>query len=194
MIDTEIADLGELRKKFDSKIVTKALNSAVNKTTNKARTFISKTVREAWNVKAKKIKDSVTSTRLRDASDPVVERILIYTGGRISLINFAAKKARIPGTKRKGASVVIRKSKGRKIVRGKNRYGAFIAVGNNGNEHVFLRASEDRKSIENRRGPSVAQMVGAAEMTKEIDEFVKAEMPKQLEHELDYFLNIAGTT
>ena len=189
MISVELPDLDELREKIDPRVVEKALNSAVNKTANKARTFISKTVRQHYNVKAAKIKDNLTETRRKD---PIVERVLIYTGGQVSLINFGAKKARVAGTKRKGASVIVKKSSGRKIIKGENKYGAFIATGKNGNTHVFMRETESRMPIRKLSGPSVAQMIGAAEMTKEIDQFVKAEMPKQIEHELDYFITKAG--
>lgn len=192
MIRTEFRDLDKLRDRFGSKIVTQALNSVVNKTANKARTFVSKTVRDTYNVKAAKIKQSLHEIRRKDPKDLVAERILQYTGGKVSLVNFGARPARISGSKRKGASVLVRKDRGRKIVKGKSGFGAFIAPGANSNVHVFIRKTTERQPIEKLSGPSIAEMIATTETQKKVDAFVQAEMPKELDHALDYFLTKAG--
>lgn len=154
MIEFEITNLDELRRRYDPKIIEKALNSAVKKTANKARTLISKAVRKGYNVKAADIAKALTEKRIRG---PVTERILLYTGGRLSLMYFDPQEVRVTRdygaittkrgrdglvssrakrtTKRhrelRGVTVMIKKGQ-RKKVKGPDGYGAFIAQGNRG--------------------------------------------------------------
>jgi hypothetical protein len=193
MIDIDFQDLDKLRKQFDPKVVNRALNSAINKTANKARTFISKKIREKYNVKAATIKHSLSEIRRKDPKDLVAERVLQYTGPHLVLSHFGARVARIPGSRHKGASVLVRKDRGRKIVKGRHGYGGFIIVDKKYNHlNVYERETKERYPIDALFGPSVAEMISATETFNAIDAFVGAEMPKQLEHELDYFLGKAG--
>jgi len=196
MIRDEFKDLDELRKKHEPLIINKALNSAINKIKNKARTIISKGVRRIYNVKAAKLSQALNEIVRQPTKgavkDVVAERVLSYTGGRISLINFGGKRVRVKGSKRRGVSVLVKKSSGRKIVKGKAGRGAFIGVGNNFNAHIFMRETESRKPIVKLWGLSVAEMVDTTKVLDEVDVFVGAELPKQLDHALDYFLDKAG--
>lgn len=192
MINLEMGDLDILREKFSPLIVSKAVNSAISKTAKKARTLVSKKIRQKYNVKANKINAALKVLKTPPYRDLISERVLSYTGKRISLINFGAKRVRVKGTKRKGVSVLVKKGGGRKIIKGKNKYGAFIAEGKNNNVHVFMRESSLRFPVEKRDGPSIPGMISATETKNEIDEFVGVEMQKQFDHELRYFLTKAG--
>lgn len=189
MLSWEFKDLDLLRAKFGPKIVKQSLNSAMNKTTAKAKTFISKEVRKKYDVKAKAISKVLTQISIKD---PVAERVLIYTGSNISLINFGARQVRVAGGKRKGTSVRIKKAGGRKTIKGPNRYGAFIAKGANSNRHVFMRETKERDSIEKLSGPSIPGMISQSGIGDSVDLFVQKEMPQQLDRALDYFLTKAG--
>ena len=192
MIRDEFRDLDKLRKKFNPLIVNKALNSAINKVGNKARTFISKKIRKKYNVRAASVAKALDEIRQNKINDVVVERVLQYSGGRISLINFNARAVRIKGGKRKAVSVLVKKSSGRKILKGKDGFGGFIASGRNGNTHVFMRETGDRHPLVKKSGPSISEMIASGDVLSSIDNFVKAELPKELDHALDYFLSKAG--
>lgn len=192
MIDVDFTDLDKLRNQFDPKIIDRALNSAINKTTKKASTYVSKKVREKYNVKAARIKGAVKQLRRPKTKDLIAERVLLYTGRKIPLVNFGARKARVKGSKHKGVSVLVKKSGGRKTVKGDTGYGAFLAESPSDELKVYIRQRKDRLPIRALYGPSVAEMVSDIEIFDQVDDFVKAEMPKQLEHELEFFLTKAG--
>lgn len=204
MIREEFQDLDALREKYDPRIINKALNSAINKTKNKTRTIVSRGVRNIYNIKASKLKAALKEIAIQpnkgNVNDVVIERVLSYTGGRISLINFDAKsktvrvsmKGRKKKVTRNAVTVRVKKSSGRKLVKGKDGRGAFIGVGNNSNEHVFMRSSDKRLPIEKLWGLSVPEMVNTTKVLDEVDDFVKSELPDQLDHALDYFLGKAG--
>ncbi len=205
MIRDEFQDLDALRKKYNPAIINKALNSAINKTKNKTRTIVSRSVRKIYNVKANKLSAALneyTHQANKGSVDVVVERVLSYSGGRISLINFDAKTKLVSTSrkrkrgkkmvKRHAVTVLVKKSEGRKIVEGKAGRGAFIGMGANSNVHIFERMTDKRQPIEKKWSLSVAEMIKTTKVLDEVDAFVKKELPDQLDHALDYFLNKAG--
>lgn len=204
MIREEFQDLDALRDKYNPAVVNRALNSAINKTKNKARTLVSREVRKIYNIKAAKLKAALNEIAIQPTkgkvNDVVIERVLSYTGGRISLINFGAKSKVVRVANKKGkkklkrnaVTVLVKKTSGRKLVKGKDGRGAFIGVGNNFNEHVFMRETDSRKPIVKLWGLSVAEMVNTSKVLNEVDKLVKADLPDQLDHALEYFLGKAG--
>lgn len=151
MITYEIEKLDELRKKFDPKLIDKALDRALQSAAMKMRTRISKEARVLYNVKAGDISKTVRIHKLRSPPG----RLLLYQGRMIGLDKFGARPKVIKTARgrRVGATVLVRKDRGRKLVSG-----AFIA--NVHGAKVFERAGDKRLPIERKYGPSIAHMVG----------------------------------
>lgn len=147
MFTYEIKDLDQLRRKFDPKLVDKALNQALQVATTKLRTRVSRETRQLYNVKAGEITRSVTIRKISNG------RMLIYTGRMIGLDKFGARPKKVSTQlgKRTGVTVQVRKDRGRKVVKG-----AFLAKG----KLVFQRQGEARLPIERLYGPSIAHMAG----------------------------------
>lgn len=171
MLKYQVKNLEKLKRKFDPKIVDSANRAAQNKAAQKLRTYISKSIRDVYNVKAGAISKRVKINRA-SVSSPFAE--LRYSGPRVGLINFGAKvkkvtlarkprkgqKGRKWGRFRKGVTVRVRKDGGRKQVTSKP---GFIAVGKNSNEHIFYRTGKGRNDLKSAKTWSIPEMVRLAE-------------------------------
>ncbi|MDZ4729807.1 MAG: hypothetical protein SH820_07685 [Xanthomonadales bacterium] len=158
MFTYEMKGLDELRQKFDPQLVNKAFEQAMQVAATKLRTRISKEIRVHYSVKAGDISKAVTLKRLPQL------RMLVYTGRVIGLDKFGAKTKSVSGKRgrRTGATVLVRKTSGRKLV---NR--GFIADING--PKVFKRilgtkmqSNPKKEQIRRLYGPSVAHMAGDA--------------------------------
>ena len=104
----------------------RALKSAVNRTLNGVKTDMARETQQRLALKQKRIKKDIKITKranMRDFSGRVSSK-----GQPVSLYSFGAKQ------KKRGVSVKVLKSEGRKTIRG-----AFIAPGKHGNTMVFWR-------------------------------------------------------
>lgn len=149
MLTYEMTGLDELRRKFDPKMINKALDRAQQVAATKARTRISKEIRQLYNVKAGDVGKSVRLQRIQNG------RLLIYTGRMIGLDKFGArpKKVKTKHGRRTGVSVVVRKTGGRKVV----KHGF---IGNVHGAKIFKRETDARLPIRRLFGPSIAHMAG----------------------------------
>lgn len=147
MIRYEIENLPELRRKFDPKIIDKALERALQVAATKTRTRISTDVRKTYNVKAGDVAKTVRLTRIP------IGRLLVYTGSVIGLEKFGARQkiVRTATGRRRGVTVQVKKTGARKLVKG----GFQIQKG----KAILRRVGRGRLPIERRFGPSIPQMV-----------------------------------
>ena len=243
MIEFDITNIDELLKAYHPSTVDKALKSAINKTANKTATVVSKAVRAEYMIKASDVRANMTVLRTKfNSAQGQYERVLMYQGGRISLMYFNPIETRFSGrgsshtiiTKRmkdglgasrrksrrkdlRGVTVHVKRSKGRKLVKGDNEYGAFIAQGRRGgggikggggggfgrpdglfnlsalkqgrgNVQLFMRETRSRLPISRRASLSVPQMVENTNSQQSIDRFVNSELPQQFAHAMDFYL------
>lgn len=185
----DIKHLQKLRNQFDSKTVSKAMNWALDATTRKAATYISKDARETYAIKASDIKKHLTIDRYnRDAS-----RSLLYTGGMIPLEEFKPKTRRVRVNKatssrgkkfvthRRGVTVRVRKDRGRYLVPG----------GWYAKDHVLRKASDPLSPPRIMYGPSIPGMVAHPDTMNEAQELVRRDLPQQFSDRLDYLLSDA---
>lgn len=188
----DIRELQQLKAQFDPKTVEKALNWAVDATSRKAATHISKDVRQTYAISAGDIKRRLKIERVRrDAT-----RALLYTGRRLPLEQFKPKTKWVAvnprrkvksgprkgsQARRRGVTVRVRKDKGRQLVPG----------GWYAKDHVLRRADQGDNASQPRMqfGPSIPGMVAYPETISSAQEMVRKDLPQQFNDRLDYLLN-----
>ena len=181
MIEFKLENFEEIRRTFDPALVDKALTSALRKTANKAKTKVSKKVREEWNVKVEDIN--------RHANDPVIrwfdgdpQAALVYIGSKLGLINFSPKRL----AKNRGVSVKVKKKERPKVAVGFGNKG-FIATANKGTQ-IFARQTKERLPLIKLTGPSIPEMVGKEDTVEAFQSFAGDEYSRQFIVAMDYFL------
>lgn len=205
----EVGSLEELKKRLDPKLVERALKLANSKTAQKTRTWLSKTARKTYNVKAADISRHSKIVRKKGGNSDLM---LFYEGKRLSLMYFDPQEKRGQITtstkrfkgapvlvsrkakrkaKRSGVTVRIRKDRGREAVSGLLKFGgrnknnsAFMARAN-GNVQIFVRDSQRRLPLTRLTGPSVPQMVGGRDVIKQAFGFIQKEHSKQFNEHID---------
>lgn len=179
----------ELRQ--DAARVDKALRWAVDAETRKAATFISRDIRDVYEITAGDVRDRLRILRAaRDA-----ERALLYTGRRLPLTKFKPRERWVPVAsgrrvksgprkgrvaRRRGVTVRVRKDVGRQLVPG----------GWHAKSHVLRRAdSRDNKSQPRMQfGPSIPGMVAHPSTIEKAQEQVRRNLPVQFSNRLDYLM------
>ncbi|GEK50902.1 phage tail protein [Vreelandella venusta] len=191
-LEFDVRDINKLKQQFDPRDVEKALRWAVNATSRKATTRISKETRKRYTVSAGDIRKRMSIERYRDD----VSRAVLYTGRRLPLAQFkprekwvsvssgrklksGPRKGRV--ARRRGVTVQVRKGKSRKLVQG-----GWVAKG-----QLWRREKRtDNKSDPQRLfGPSIPEMVDNPQVIAEAQKLVREDLPEQFNGRLDYILN-----
>lgn len=192
VLNHDIRDIQRLRQQFDPRDVEKALDWAVNATTRKAATLLSRETRALYDVSAGDIRARMRIQRVRrDAS-----RAILYTGRRLPLAKFkprekwvtvssrrrvqsGPRKGRLQ--RRRGVTVQVRRDTGRQLVQG-----GWLAKG-----HI-LRRQERRDNTSQpiiRFGPSIPEMVANPRVIEAAQQLVRDDLPSQFSDRLNYILN-----
>lgn len=188
----DVRRLQWLTNQHGARIVERALNRAVEGTTRKAATQISREIRDTYAVSAGDIRRTLRIQRVRrDAT-----RALLYTGRRLPLEKFspstrqikvtATRKGKSFVTRRRAVSVRIRKDKGRTVVPN-----AWYAKG-----RVLQRSdlADPMSQPHMQFGPSIPGMVAHQSVIDSVQEFVREDLPAEFSRRLDYLLQReAGT-
>ena len=184
----DINQLQALNNRHDPKLVEKAFSQALDRTQAKAATFISREVRDDYHITAGEIKKRLKIDRARrDAS-----RSLLYVGRRLPLDQFKPKttRARVVvatsrrgnqyKTRRRGASVLVRKDTGRQLVKG-----GWFAKG-----RILRRADKADNASDPRIqfGPSIPGMVAHESVINSAQNMVREDLPRQFSGRMDYLL------
>lgn len=185
----EYSELEELLAVYDPKLVSRAVNSADNKTIRKLRTKIRKEVRGKYNVKAAAI-NRRAKTILGRVKGLSAE--LSYAGTKLGLVNFAAKKKKVKVSSRAGkkvtrwgTSVKVLRGQSRKVVKSKP---AFVAKGKNDNLQIFARRTDDRDSIVAIKGLAIAEMVDSPEIIEHALTSSREDYEKEFDVAMNFFL------
>ena len=185
-VSLRYGNLAELQQAFGYDPVRTAVQSAIGKTTKKARTLISKEVRKTYNIKARDIAQVVSI--LPQASG----RVLLWKGGRLPLDHFAPKfgmvkvdvnrGGRVHRAKRRRVSVRVRKDRGRQV----SKHAFWGAGKNSGKQLIFQRSdqSDNKSDIEMKEGPAIPHMVAKVD-ERAVSDFVHADFENQFMHEMD---------
>lgn len=147
---------------------------AINKTARGLRTQISKGVRKRVALKSSTVKQSLSLEKARRRANPQAR--LSIKPKPISLKHYGARQIR------KGVSVRVKKSSGRKLIKH-----AFMVAKLGG--HPFQRDGEARLPISKLWGPSVRQQVG--EIRPELEKYILKSMGKRTREEIDWELEKA---
>lgn len=188
----DIRELERLRKQLDPRDVEKALDWAVNATTRKAATRISRETRQRYAISAGDIRRRLRIQRVRrDAT-----RAILYTGRRLPLAQFKPRerwvsvspRRRVQSGPRKGAmarrrgvTVQVRRDRGRQLVQG-----GWLAKG-----HILRRQnrSDPQSQPRIRFGPSIPEMVANPQVIEQAQQLVRDDLPEQFSGRLDYILS-----
>ncbi len=197
MIHYRLDDLDRLQRIFNPAIVRKAHASTVQKTTRKGRTKVSKEVRGIYRFKAAEISKSSAILKGDESTDGIASRILLYTGGRPSLIKFKHGKGFRRVKSRRGSRFQAR-VKERKNASPRSVKDGFIGRAKGGGEQIFQRVKGSRMSSNPKKeklrklsGPAIPQSIKNLGVVKSLNEFVAQEMPKQFDQEMDFFMTKA---
>lgn len=191
MIDITLENIAALRRAFDPEIVKKALDRAIKTAAERVRTQISRDVRERYNIKQGDIGKSVTLRAVK--SDGVVQRLLVYTGARISLAKFGARPRNVRVGKRtyRGATVQVLKSEGRQLVKG-----GFLAKGLNAKDdtpqQVFQRIGDSRLPIRKLTGPAIPTMVANKAILAKANDTASEVMHKEFTRQMGLLMDKTG--
>lgn len=181
-ISLEYSNVDQLRRLYGLNLVAKAIRAAVGTTTNKTKTFVSREVRQIYNIKAGDIKSVVGVRALDDTA-----RLVFWRDGKADLDKFAPKvrwaKVEVNHpvvgrhrAKRQKVTVRVRKDKGRQ-----DAHGAFFGSGRGSGKKMLFRR-EDKNDNASRPvvqdGPSIPHMVGQVDKPK-IEQFVANEFEPQ---------------
>jgi hypothetical protein len=150
-LNVSLENLAELRRALDPAKVDRALARAMKAASAKEATAISKDVRAVYNIKHGDIKKTLDIRRLPGAQP---DYLLLYVSGVAGLDKFGMtrKKVKTPRGRAVGASVRVKKTSGRKVVKG-----GFIQSIHG--DKIFKRVGEARLPIKRLFGPSVPAMV-----------------------------------
>lgn len=185
----DIRFLQRLRKQYGDDKVNKALRWTVDAVSRKAATIISRDIRGTYNIKAGQVRQHLKIKRVnRDAT-----RALLYTGKSLPLAQFEPKAKTVNiiarskygkpfATRRRGATLRIRKDVGRQLV----------AKGWHAKEHILRRADAADNTADPRiqYGPSIPGMVAHPATIDQAQELVRRELPTEFNARLEYLLGL----
>lgn len=191
MIEVKLENIDALRKAFDPKIVKQSLDRAIRTAAERVRTQISRDVRQRYNIKAGDVGKSVTLRAI--SQDGIVNRLLAYTGARISLARFGARPRQVRVGKRKytGVTVQVLKAEPRQLVKG-----AFLAQGLNANEgtpqQVFQRIGDARLPIRKLTGPAIPTMVANPKIIAQASDTATDVMNREFIRQMELLMSKTG--
>lgn len=170
-INFRLENLEYIRKNYDPAIVDRAVSTAMSRTAMKARTAVSRLVRQTYNIKARSISTGVRLIRRKKGQ--IHERVLLYTGTAIPLNRFSPLTKRVTSARgpRVGVTVRVRKDRGRRLVTG-----GFLADVNG--PKVFVRRPGAAKVK-----PSKGRYAGTGILRQPVDRQFSVSVPGTVAHE-----------
>ncbi len=200
-VTVEITGLAAMLRTVSPEVLKKATASAMNKTTDQARTWVSSEIRKVYNLTTANLRGRLeVSFR---ASPENLQTIIIARGRGFNLYEFAAKQSGVrvmragprksndyytvrtkkgyPG----GVSVLVKFSSGRKDVITDPK--AFIAVLKNGVRAVLSRVGKKRLPVHFHYGPGLATMFAAKPIYEGTKKIVLEKFGPIFQHEFEYY-------
>lgn len=199
MIDVRFENIDEIRRIYDSDIVTKAIRGAVIRLRDRTATQVGKAVRKRYTVRKHEVADAMRK-RARERTNNV-EGLLIYTSRRLSLPRFATQRtptrANRPRVRtrrgpRYGAKVQMIKGHGHRQLRGAVFWGrARAGQGENGRGQgawqIWTREGRARDGIRRLTGPSISHMVRSQSVQRVIADFARDSADQFLIDRLNFY-------
>lgn len=179
---TMTIDTSRLNKVVDGledfrKQMPAAFTSALNRTLKHVETRTGRFVKQHYNVSVKEIRDSISSSKATYSRPRAWIRV---RSRRFTLARFLPGGL---GSTSKRARVKVKKSAGRKQVKGNPK--AFVQQSPDGNTHIFRRKGRTRYPIDVLRTLSPTQMVQNIDVYEEIQNSANEMLEKRITHEID---------
>ena len=172
----------------------KPLAKALNRGIQGMRTDLVDGAREHYNVKAKTVRSSITTTKARKSSGSQAKRLdarINVSGSTLPLYSFGPRPRKPTPQKppRVGVSVQVMQGAGRSKIPG-----AFIADLPTRGRGVYRRAGKagSQDKLIALHSLSVPQMVDHEDVLKRVQAGAQERFSKNLEHEIDYILSQKG--
>ena len=162
-----------------SRAIERAQKSALRKLAKTASTAAVKSIRNTYTIRAGEFKKKTRTTVHTGPRDPYA--IFRVKGGAMKLTAFQVRQTR------RGASVRIRKDKGRKLIRS-----AFIATMPSGHRNVFVRKTKKRTPLKGLYSTGPANMF-RAEGEKAFTAAIAENGEKVIRHEVERVIGKIGT-
>ncbi|TVM15062.1 hypothetical protein DPQ33_16370 [Oceanidesulfovibrio indonesiensis] len=170
----------------------KAMCRALSRTIKGMRTDAVRQIRKDYNVPAKDVRSKMTVVSPKPADNH--PRALLRAEGRMSVPLFRyGARPRVPvaagGRRpRKGVSVQVKKTSGRKVIEG-----SFVQrPKNGGGVQIMKRETKERDSHQVLYGPSHLQALKDEGNLFELQELAEERLQKNIIHEADFVLQQAG--
>ena len=199
MIDVSFENIDEIRRVYDSDIVTKAIRAAAIRLRDRTATQVGKAVRKRYAVRQHEVADAMRK-RTRERTNNV-EGLLIYMSRRLSLPRFATHRTPTRSNRpraqtrrgpRYGAKVQIIKGRGHRKIPGAVFWGrARAGQGENaraqGAWQIWKREGGARDGIRRLTGPSISHMVRSQSVRRAADDFARQNANKILIDRLNFY-------
>lgn len=184
ILEFSFQNFEEVKRAFDPKIVQKAINSTIPRTARKARTEVSKQIRSVYAIKAATVKETVTLRTERKTDE--VFSILSYRGASLPIDRFSTsvRSKATPKGRRTAVSARVKKSGGRKLVKG-----GFPLQGRTG--PTMKRTGDSRLPIERVFSLSVPQMLND-DIHRRVQAKIEADANIELNRNLQFFQDRAA--
>ncbi|MDT8901838.1 phage tail protein [Anaeroselena agilis] len=153
---------------------------AINRSLGSARAEAVRAVRAEYTVSAEAVRKTIAT---KNATPSMPLGIIIATGTPIAMSKFDVSPTRPDPKAKRSVTVRVKKGSGRKTVKS-----AFLARMGSGHVGVFKRAGKKRLPIEQRFGPSVPQMLGSDNVTRQIEQKARETLDARLDHEIGRIL------
>lgn len=164
--------------KLKDQLQDRAIGAAVRKTVDKARAEMTRQITGEFNIKARDVRSQLKIYYGRAGGVVKVAKLEAFGRRRgnssRNVMLFAARQAK------KGVSVAIKRSSGRKVIAG-----AFIA---NQGRTVFIREGKSRLPIRGVETIDIPQMFNTRRINEAVVKKIQADFPVELSRAISMFL------
>jgi hypothetical protein len=184
-----VIDMSEFEKamaELDPKNFKKAINSTVNKVGSKVKTQIAKEITGRYNISSKMVKKYISFKKSNLSDMHYNIRVKSYTK---NARNFMSKSMSIKKGDVGGIQVKIRKSAGKKVIKG-----SFVGSNDHGGQIVFQRVKgtqmvskkNKREKIKAVNTIAISKMLRKSSQIK-IEKMATEHFSKTLKHQMDFY-------
>ena len=183
MLTFTFDNFDEVKRRFEPRVVQRAVNTTVTRTATRAKTEVSRQIRAIYNIKAGTVNE-VVRRRIERRSEETVA-VLEYRGNPLPIDRFGTttRTVRSRGGRRVAVSARVRKDRGRQIVRG-----AFPLRGRGQGGPTMERAGDGRLPIRRVFRLSVPQMLNEETgIVTRVQDFIESTANRELDRNLRFF-------
>ena len=185
-------DVVKRAKALADDVRDKVMTRTINKVTTSARGQMAKAISGEYRMKQSEVRENLRVTRAQMKAGRLYLEATLYspsTPGRrgFNLIRFVVGRVPKGGKGRPQLGLQIRRSGGRKYVRG-----AFVATNKKtGGTAVFIRSGSTRKPIETVTTIHIPQMFNARVVNQQVIDYINERLPVVFAQEFNFATRVA---